>query len=67
MTVFQVDEVQVDYTQAIDLLLALVDHERSVPALPRQKRIYDLGRMESLLARLGNPLSTTFCSPCHLL
>jgi len=44
-----------DYPQAINALLAMVDHERSVAAAPRQKRIYDLGRMEALLARLNNP------------
>lgn len=45
-----------NYPQAIDYLLALVDHERqSPPAGPRQKRIYDLGRMKALLERLGNP------------
>lgn len=45
-----------DYPQAIDYLLALVDHERqSPPAGPRQKRIYDLGRMQALLERRGNP------------
>ncbi len=44
-----------DYPQAIDCLLARVDHERQSPALPRQKRIYDLGRMASFLERLGDP------------
>ncbi len=44
-----------DYQLAIDLLLTLVDHERSVHTGPRQKNIYDLGRMEVLLERLGNP------------
>ena len=43
------------YQDAISRLLSLVDHERSVPALPRQKRIYDLRNVERLLARLGNP------------
>ncbi len=33
----------------------MVDHERSQSPAPRQKRIYDLGRMEALLARLGSP------------
>ena len=44
-----------DYPQAIDFLLSLVDHERQLPALPRQKRIYDLGRMGALLQLLGDP------------
>ena len=44
-----------DYPQAVDYLLSLVDHERQAPALPRQKRIYDLRRVAALLARLGNP------------
>ena len=44
-----------NYRQAIDYLLSLVDHERQTPALPRQKRIYDLGRMTALLESLGNP------------
>ena len=44
-----------DYNQAIDRLLSLVDHERAQPALPRQKRIYDLARIQVLLERLGNP------------
>ncbi len=44
-----------NYRQAIDYLLSLVDHERQTPALPRQKRIYDLGRMTALLEMLGNP------------
>ncbi|HLF04809.1 MAG TPA: Mur ligase family protein, partial [Dehalococcoidia bacterium] len=47
--------VDVDYPQAINALLSLVDHERSQSPVPRQKRIYDLGRMQALLARLGNP------------
>jgi dihydrofolate synthase/folylpolyglutamate synthase len=44
-----------DYNQAIDLLLSLVDHERAQPPLPRQKGIYDLARIQALLERLGNP------------
>ena len=44
-----------NYRQAIDYLLSLVDHERQTPALPRQKRIYDLGRMTALLEILGQP------------
>lgn len=50
-----------DYPQAIDALLSLVDHERADPdksggpVAPRQQRIYDLGRMEALLTRLGHP------------
>lgn len=45
-----------NYPQAIDYLLGLVDHERPAPpAGPRQKRIYDLGRMAALLEMLSNP------------
>ncbi len=44
-----------NYRDAIVRLLSLVDHERSIPATPRQKRIYDLRSVERLLARLGNP------------
>ena len=44
-----------NYRQAVDYLLSLVDHERQTPALPRQKRIYDLRRVTALLARLGDP------------
>ncbi len=44
-----------DYPGAIDRLLNLVDHERTPPAGPRQKVIYDLRRMEALLERLGDP------------
>ena len=44
-----------NYLQAIDRLLTLVDHERAQPVLPRQKRIYDLGRVAALLERLGSP------------
>ena len=44
-----------NYRQAVDYLLALVDHERQTPARPRQKRIYDLRRVASFLDRLGNP------------
>ena len=44
-----------NYQDAIARLLSLVDHERSAPALPRQKRIYDLRNVSSLLDRMGNP------------
>ena len=43
------------YEDSIARLLGLVDHERSAPAQPRQKRIYDLQNVERLLVRLGNP------------
>ena len=43
-----------NYSESIDALLSLVDHERAAPG-PRQKAIVDLARMESFLARLGNP------------
>ena len=44
-----------DYTQSISRLINLVDHERNTVTGPRQKSIYDLGRMEALLERLGSP------------
>ena len=44
-----------EYRNAIDSLLSLVDHERTGIPNPRQKRIFDLGRMEAFLDRLGNP------------
>ena len=44
-----------NYRESTNRLLSLVDHERVQPSLPRQKRIYDLGRMEVLLGRLGSP------------
>jgi len=43
------------YPGAINLLLSMVDHERTQPVGPRQKAIFDLARMERLLQRLGNP------------
>ena len=43
------------YEDAVARLLGLVDHERSIPAQPRQKRIYDLRNVERLLARMGDP------------
>ena len=44
-----------NYQEALGYLLALVDHERQTPSLPRQKRIYDLRRVGALLERLDNP------------
>ncbi|MDE0720340.1 MAG: bifunctional folylpolyglutamate synthase/dihydrofolate synthase [Dehalococcoidia bacterium] len=44
-----------DYLQSISRLINLVDHERNTVTGPRQKAIYDLGRMEALLERLGSP------------
>ena len=43
------------YQDAIARLLALVDHERTAPAQPRQKRIYDLRSVERLIRRMGSP------------
>ena len=43
------------YQDSIARLLSLVDHERTVPTLPRQKRIYDLRNMVRLLDRMDNP------------
>jgi dihydrofolate synthase/folylpolyglutamate synthase len=44
-----------DHQHAIDDLLSLVDHELTIPPVPRQKLIYDLARIKALLERLGNP------------
>ena len=44
-----------DYSQSLNLLLSMVDHERTGPGGPRQRVIPDLGRMTSLLNRLGSP------------
>ena len=44
-----------NYRQAVEFLLALVDHERQTPSLPRQKRIYDLRRISGFLDMLGRP------------
>ena len=44
-----------EYRSAINCLLSLVDHERTGIPNPRQKRIFDLGRMKAFLDRLGNP------------
>lgn len=44
-----------DYHQAIDQLLSLVDHERSITLGPRQKAVYDLSRVQALLHRMGDP------------
>ena len=49
------DRRPLDYPDAIDRLLTLVDLERAAPAGPRQKIIPDLRRMECFLERLGNP------------
>ena len=43
------------YTSAINYLLNLVDHERTSDRLPRQKKIYDLEIMNSLLETMNNP------------
>ncbi len=44
-----------EYQESIDRLLSLVDYERARPSGPRQKRIFDLARMDALLERLSNP------------
>ena len=44
-----------NYQDSIARLLSLVDHERSEPSQPRQKRIYDLRSVSRLLHRMGNP------------
>ena len=44
-----------EYQESIDRLLSLVDYERVRPSGPRQKRIFDLSRMDSLLERVSNP------------
>ena len=43
-----------NYSQSLDALLSLVDHERPGPG-PRQKAIVDLTRMERFLERVGDP------------
>ena len=43
------------YQEAIGNVLSLFDSERARVDGPRQKVIYDLGRMEELLQRMGNP------------
>ena len=47
--------VSQSYDDAIATLLSLVDHERSAPTLPRQKRIYDLRNIQRMLERMGEP------------
>ena len=44
-----------DYTKSVNRLMSLVDHERTGHLGPRQKAIYDLSRIRSLLESLGNP------------
>ncbi|MEC9308500.1 MAG: folylpolyglutamate synthase/dihydrofolate synthase family protein [Chloroflexota bacterium] len=44
-----------NYTEAINYLLSLLDHERTEPRIPRQKRIYNLDCMQTLLRSMGNP------------
>ena len=48
-----------DYWESINRLLSLVDHERRQPVAPRQKQIFDLGRMDGFLELLGNPHRST--------
>ena len=48
-----------DYRESINRLLSLVDHERRQPVAPRQKQIFDLGRMDGFLELLGNPHLST--------
>ena len=48
-----------DYRESINRLLSLVDHERRQPVAPRQKQIFDLGRMDRFLELLGNPHRST--------
>ena len=44
-----------DYTESVNRLMSLVDHERTGHLGPRQKAIYDLSRIQALLEALGNP------------
>ena len=44
-----------DYSQSINLLLSMVDHERAGYGGPRQRVIPDLGRVTALLNRLDSP------------
>ena len=48
-----------DYRESINRLLSLLDHERRQPVAPRQKQIFDLGRMDGFLELLGNPHRST--------
>ena len=50
---------EVDYREAINRLLTLVDHERNRVTGPRQKAIYNLERMEAFLQRLDHPHRAT--------
>ena len=43
-----------DYRSALNHLLGLIDHERTVSTDKKRVR-YDLRRMEALLRRLGGP------------
>ena len=44
-----------EYREAIQKVLSLFDAERSRVEGPRQKVIYNLGRMEAFMERIGNP------------
>jgi len=44
-----------EYQESIDHLLSLIDFERQLPRIPRQKHIFDLRRMQGFLELLGNP------------
>ena len=50
----EVRERNLDYTGALHRLLQLIDLER-MPSSPRVRVRYNLGRMEALLSRLGDP------------
>ena len=47
--------MKLTYADSINYLLNLIDHERTSARLPRQKRIYDLQIMNSLLESMDNP------------
>ena len=38
-----------EYQESIDHLLSLIDFERQLPRIPRQKHIFDLRRMQGYL------------------
>jgi dihydrofolate synthase/folylpolyglutamate synthase len=47
-----------DYRNALNRLLGLIDHERTV-STGRKRVRYDLRRMEAMLRRLGDPHLST--------
>ena len=50
-----------NYQEALDYILRFADYER----LPRSGIVWDLKRIERLLARLGNPAPCRPVGPCR--